>query len=488
MATNFVVKPVATYASVSDTNGGGFVDGYAAYWNNFCKSDGGPLAVNDSIDYGAFGRSSEGVYGYVTSLVAGLELIPSGVICRCVLDHDASGTRMIFHARLSKIDSTQANIIYLPTGDSNDVNLSTLDSAMQNLSATDTLTITYGGALSTVDKAIELSVAGTVVMVTTDSTSQDTYTVTTSNLTVIERVVLKGVYTDGTDVNYNYMLASSVEGNVIPKLNISDKITIEARGVIRGISVASSYTFGILNSNGLVMDVEAVNSNSQGSGILVSNGTATNIRATASFIAIKVTDGTLSYACGVGSTDNSSPIIQLLGGYEFWGIATNLIAVNQAATKASKPGIQVNSTNYSSASLFNSLVVGCKTGIQLKATSSSCTGGIANNIMYNCTNAYDYLTSSYLGVFFVGGNAFSGTRNIPKDVVDLGGDVELSADPFVDSANGDYRLDPDGPDFAKLYDTATGRVLIGATGPELTTGGGTGSGICNLIGSGGLIG
>lgn len=473
MGVNFVVKPIATYAGVSDTNGGGYVDGYDATYANFCTANGGPTTVFQFSEVSETG----GVYSFTFTSGTGSNYIAGQL---CYIEHPGYG---FWYGRVvATYPADVLRVVYVPvnggTGYLSEASIATL--ITNNMSAGE---ITIGGALATIEAGANLAkVDGYTLMIEGPAT----YT-RTAGITDIVNLIVMSVDSNGVEaigdnrpeedlatnsVQYGWSFAAG-GGNVLRLASLAGEIYSQSSTLTGLVYLPDtnnrlylnklSYTAAAENNSWVVAGAN------EGVGYY---GAVNNC----SFA------GTYGYTYGSSykyiATVTSSFIVTtvlmkgLHKGAPFYNFASCVMVIGTIALNVST---RDDSQKFQSCLIINKNLTG--NFIDYSQT--------AKNVLHSCViigwdKIFNSVTADTVGIAV--NCAIYDSDWGDALVVNGDGNIELSADPFVDSTNGDYRLDPAGPDFDKLYDTLNGRVMIGATGPEMTTGGGGGISSARYIG------
>lgn len=479
MSVNFVVKPIATYTAVDDTNGGGYVDGYDATYANFCNATGGPTTVYQFSEVSETG----GVYSFTFTSGTGSNYIAGQL---CYIEHPGYG---FWHGRVvATYPADGLKVVYVPVnggpGYLSEESIATL--ITNNIDAGE---IIVGGALATIEAGAELAKTGLAnVMVQTGSY------VRTASVTDITDLTIFGVDSDGNlaygSDRFQEDLATNAIAHAYQYSTATDSRIQYYNASPELYSVNGTATSLILYTASVtyythIDDVYVRNTGGRNSTyVLFGNDTSHYETGNVNKL---TTDGiyrayyTRNANVAVPASRNS--IIDATEySYGRYGVGAGF--ANSCIILCSK--LLTNVRGFNRSSFVNCLIIAQNSTDDLLSALHS--GYNYNDYFDNCIFVgFDELFAAVPDTEqeLMKNCAFYNVGSIGNTINDLHqGNFDLSADPFVDSANGDYRLNPAGPDFAKLYDTTTGRVLIGATGPEMTTGGGGGVSKARLFGGG----
>lgn len=457
MTTNWVTKPIADYADVSDLAGGGYTTGHNATFFNFCTSTGNYLLSTAITDDITFDSPSDSFVLTVASTTGAI----TGVMCRVTM----SGG--YWYGYISAIGTGTLSVVITATGDTGQMDASAV------MAALDTgVSIAVGGALTGPVKAFQLCGGSTHEALI----QSGTYLITASlDAKVAYEKRIRGVKSDGTSPG----IWSDDRPIIKPGADLTAMVdawqaattTLTASGIIFDGNRAGTYnaTYGLyIASSGSyeykdnLFNVDLINCVDYGVG-------HTGPSYTTKLFVRFINNGIGGVA---GFASNRGPGIFL--SCEFIDNVT--YGIKEA----------------SSVSIINTLILGSVYGVY--GDGSSFYLDSSNCLFKNTTDLYSEKTGS---AYTIKKSALCGSGNIMTNnanvmqmyhsycnatitnppAIDI---ARITTAPvFVDAANGDYRLSGSNPDY---YDTATGMIKCGATGPQITSGGSGGISASRLQG------
>ena len=467
--TYISVMPIETYTSASDNNGGGFElsTGFTATYANFHDGNGGHLGA-DNVTTVVW--RDTGYWGFTPNLVQ-LDEHPTGLKCRCSMYDLSAGTYHNFYATYVYEDD-EHRLSYMPVGASGIASEATVDDAIVNWAdGDDEIEIVFGGALATPQQAALLAKESHYILV--ESGEYDSSTA----FPVYDNVTFKGVKSDGTEAISESDLPVWQGDETDAMINLEGGYSVKLHGINFDDFGPSLLTFDTTSDVSMITNC-ILNKTTASSGsviaqtgddpscyIRINNCKLTNLytifanpgygRGSFGMISncrIENLDyldrldkkGVLGYFIGNLCIDCGVTGTYWIYNQDAAGALTNNTLIGVAGANL----IRTGDTGDRIPIFENNLVAGWNIVMYNTDTSNFKTYIADNNARYNVTT-------------WISGTPISGFNN-----------KELTADPFVDSANDDYRLNPAGADFALLYNSTTGQILAGALGPELAAGGG----------------
>lgn len=473
---NFSVKP-SSYTGVSDTNGGGYVDGLGATYANFCSSSAGPLYTN--IEPTTYGYDSTGLYDITHSMT-----VPTGVICYCRYADDSASTTLYFYAYLVNADNWQ--MVYLPVGGTGISSKAVIDDAISNAEAGDELLLlAVGGALADPVFAATLQLAGNVVLIESVSSSPATYEITASIDATLDGRHIRGVNESGQVIRRkNKSLRPTIKplfNGVAIDIFTGSNLSTRLESIIIDGSDNSGYRFtdGIkaLNSDTLTWTGDLYNvtiKGCSGRGLLC-YGYKSGINV----------------FCDFDNNNYGMALSRNSGCFSSCSFSNNAVA-----------GIECNGTiTLSNCVLIANGVTGIASGgSALLCTATRCLfdghSSFSGDIYAGQSSLTFILDSCILNSAYTVQAANSGVVKLNNcyctasfgtaPAIDIARITDTP--PFVGGAGVDkYMLDPDHASFASYYNNDTGEIYAGAYGPKVAAGTG-GTGILRLAGTGGFVG